>query len=336
MRADDMQWSTQSSASMAQIRIALDKNGKIQAYQADHSGPPMQDDRPIGALLAGLPTIDAPSPTNPSPLHRTTLNIADRWVYTEVANVAEAGHGTYQIGQRESAIAVGLRDHSMRTPIQFQQNFPRELAISEAAALAGADPIQFRIDHTKDERFKTILARLREESGWQTRPSPSPDARATDAKLTHGQGVSIMLRDNGYWACACHVAVTPETGVVKVERLTMVVDLGVVVNPLQLKRQVQAGSLMGVSQALHEEVTFDEGAVTSDNWASYPILTIAEMPELKVVIAARPEFGIYGQGSESANALAASAVAAAFFDATGKPARRIPLRPDYVKSVLAS
>ena len=151
-----------------------------------------------------------------------------------------------------------------------------------------------------------------------------------------GQGVSIMFRENGYWACACHIAVTPETGVVRVERLTMVVDPGVVVNPLQLKRQVEAGSLMGVSQALHEEVTFDDGAVTSDNWGAYPILTMAEMPQLKVVIAARPEFGVYGQGSESANALAAPAIAAAFFDATGKPARRIPLRPDYVKAMLAS
>lgn len=336
MRPDDMKWSTQSSTSMAQIRIGLDGRGRIQSYQADHSGPPMQDDRPIGAILAGLPTIDAPSPNNPSRLHSTTLGIADRWVYTDVPNVAEAGHGTYQIGQRESPIAVGLRDHSMRTPIQYQQNFPREVAISEAAALARADPIQFRIDHTKEERFKTILARLRTESGWETRPSPSPRARAKGSKITRGQGVSIMFRDNGHWACACHVAVNPETGEVKVERLTVVMDLGVVVNPLQLKRQVQAGSVMGVSQALHEEVTFDEGAVTSDNWAAYPILTIAEMPEIKVVIAARPEFGVYGQGSEGANALAASAIAAAFFDATGKPARRIPLKPDYVKAILAS
>ncbi len=336
MRPDDMQWSTQSSTSMSVISIALDKSGKIQAYQADHSGPPMQDDRPIGAVLAGLPTIEAPSPTNPSRLHSTTLGVADRWVYTGVPNVAEAGHGTYQIGQRESPIAVGLRDHSMRTPIQFQQNFPREIAISEAAALAGADSIQFRIDHTKEERFQTILARLREESGWDTRPSPSPSASAKGSSITRGRGVSIMLRDNGYWACACHVAVTPETGVVKVERLTIVVDPGVVVNPLQLKRQAQAGSLMGVSQALHEEVMFDEGAVTSTSWADYPILNIAEMPELKVVIAARPEFGVYGQGSEGANACAASAIAAAFFDATGKPARRIPLKPEYVKEMLAS
>jgi CO/xanthine dehydrogenase Mo-binding subunit len=145
-----------------------------------------------------------------------------------------------------------------------------------------------------------------------------------------------MLRDNGYWACACHVTVTPDTGKVKVDRLTIVADTGIAVNPLQLKRQVQAGCIMGLSEALHEEVSFDKGAITSVDWLSYPILTMAELPEIKVVIAPRPEFGVYGQGSESANALAAPAIAAAFFDATGKPARRFPLRPEYVKAMLES
>ena len=90
-----------------------------------------------------------------------------------------------------------------------------------------------------------------------------------------------------------------------------------------------------MGQALHEEVTFDEGAITATHWGSYPILTMGEMPELKVVIVDRPEVGHYGQGSESANALAAPAIAAAFFDATGRPARRIPLKPEYVKAMLA-
>jgi nicotinate dehydrogenase subunit B len=63
---------------------------------------------------------------------------------------------------------------------------------------------------------------------------------------------------------------------------------------------------------------------------------MAERPEVKVLLAPRPEFGIYGQGSESANALAAPAIAGAFFDATGKPARRIPLRPEYVKAMWAT
>ena len=336
MRHDDMQWSTQSHAALAAIRIALDDTGRIAAYEATHKSPPMQDDRLVGAILAGLPTIEAPKPAHPDGVHSAELNIADNWVYGAVPNVDEQGFGTFQIGQRESPIGVGLRDHSMRTPIQFQQNFPREVAISEAAALAGADPLQFRLDHVDNERFTVILNRLHVESGWETRPSPAPGHSATGDAPVRGRGVSIMLRDNGYWACACHVAVTPATGEVKVERLTIVVDLGIVVNPLQLKRQVQAGCTMGISEALHEELAFDKGAITSTDWLGYPILTMAELPEIKVVLAPRPEFGIYGQGSESANALAAPAIAAAFFDATGKPARRFPLRAEYVRQILAS
>jgi len=334
MRHDDMQWSTQSHAAIAEIRIALDERGRIAAYDATHRSPPMQDDRLIGAVLAGLPAIDAPKAGTTDFIHTAELSIADNWVYGNVPNVGEQGLGTYQVGQRESPIAVGLRDHSMRTPIQFQQNFPREVAISEAAALAGADPIQFRLDHVDNERFTVILNRLRVESGWEVRPSPSPAHGATGDKPVRGQGVSIMLRDNGYWACACQVLVTPSTGEVRVERLTIVVDPGIVVNPLQLKRQVQAGCTMGISEALHEEVGFDAGAITSTDWLGYPILTMAELPEIKVVLAPRPESGVYGQGSESANALAAPAIAAAFFDATGKPARRFPFRPEYVKKML--
>jgi nicotinate dehydrogenase subunit B len=336
MRQDDMLWSTQSSAMVADIKIMLDGAGKITSYQADHRGPPMQDDRLIGALLAGKPVIDAPGPDTSYGFQSGLLNVGDTWVYGTVPNVQEQGHGTYQLGEKESRTAIGLRDHSMRTPVQFQQNCPREIAISEAAALAGKDPLQFRLDHVDDERFKAILTRLRAESGWITRPSPAPKAKAMGKAVVRGQGVSIMLRDNGYWACAAQIAVTPSTGAVTVERITIVADPGIVVNPLQLKRQIQAGCLMGVSQALHEEVQFDTGAVTSADWSSYPILTMADMPELKVVIAGDAKAEIYGQGSESANALAAPAIAAAFFDATGKPARRIPLRPDYVKAMLAA
>ena len=143
-----------------------------------------------------------------------------------------------------------------------------------------------------------------------------------------------MLRSGTYWACVCQVAVTPSTGKVAVEKYAMAVDPGIVVNPMQLKRQVEGGAVMGISHALHEEMTFDESNVTSRDWRTYPILTMAEVPEMKVIILSRPDVGSYGGGSEAANALAASAIAAAFFDATGKVARRIPLKPAYVQSVL--
>jgi CO/xanthine dehydrogenase Mo-binding subunit len=123
---------------------------------------------------------------------------------------------------------------------------------------------------------------------------------------------------------------------VKVDRYTMVVEPGIVINPLQLKRQIQGGAIMGISQALHEEMQFDEGAITSRDWRSYPIATMADVPEMKVVILNHPEVGRAGGGSEAANALAMSAIAGAFFDATGKTPRRIPLRPEYVKGILSA
>ncbi|AXU20154.1 twin-arginine translocation pathway signal protein [Novosphingobium sp. THN1] len=335
MRADEMQWTTQSSCALADIAIKLDKDGRIAGYAAEHRVPPMQDDRLVGAILAGLPVIDSPAPVTKDLFQNGVNEMQDIWVYGNVPAVREKARSTWQIGEKESPIAVGLRDHSMRTPIQFQQNFPREVAMSEAAMLAGKDALQFRLDHVTDPRFKAIIEKLRTEADWDSRPSPAPGARANGKGVAKGRGMSIMLRDNGYWACAAHVAVTPETGEVRVERMTMVADVGIVINPLQLRRQIQAGCLMGVSQALHEEVSFDRGAITAADWASYPILTMAEAPEIKVVFETNLAAGNYGQGSESANALAGPAIAAAVLDATGKPVRRLPLRPEYVKAALA-
>jgi CO/xanthine dehydrogenase Mo-binding subunit len=333
MRADDIQWSTQSPAAFSDIQIAIDEKGRMAGYQADHYMPAMQDDRPVGAVIAGLPTMSAPD-VHSGGVTSTRNDISDPWIYAPVANVIEKGHGTFQVGQKASPIAVGLRDHSMRTPGQFQQNYPRELAISEAAALAGADAIQFRIDHANEERVVGVLKAVRDASGWDTRPSPHADLVSAGSTPVRGRGVSLMLRSGTYWACVCQIAVTPSTGAIVVEKYTIAVDPGIVINPMQLKRQVEGGAVMGISHALFEEVTFNESGVTSEDWNSYPIPTMADIPEIKVVLLHNPKVGAYGGGSEAANALAAPAIAAALHDATGKVLRRLPLKAAYVQAVL--
>ena len=75
-----------------------------------------------------------------------------------------------------------------------------------------------------------------------------------------------MFRSGTYWACVCQIAVTPSTGAIVVEKYTIAVDPGIVVNPAQLKRQVEGGAVMGISHALLEEVKFDESGITQDNW----------------------------------------------------------------------
>ncbi len=333
MRAEDLQWSTQSAAAFSDVQLALDEKGKLVGYEIDHYMPAMQDDRPIGAVIAGLPTMPAPEVESKS-VTSTVNRIADPWIYDRIPNVAERGHGTFQVGQKVSPLAVGIRDHSMRTPIQFQQNFPRELAVSEAAALAGADAIQFRIDHAKEERIIEVLKAVRDASGWDTRPSPQPHPVSTGSKPVQGRGVSLMFRAGTYWACVCRIVVTPSSGAIVVEKYTIAVDPGVVVNPMQLKRQVEGGAVMGISQALLEEAMFDESGITSRDWNTYPILKMADIPEIKVVLLNNPKVGAYGGGSEAANALAAPAIAAALHDATGKINRRLPLKRAYVQAFL--
>jgi CO/xanthine dehydrogenase Mo-binding subunit len=145
-----------------------------------------------------------------------------------------------------------------------------------------------------------------------------------------------MFRSGTYWACVCEIAVTPSTGAIAVDKYTIAVDPGIVVNPAQLKRQVEGGAMMGISHALYEEAMFDESGITSRDWSSYPIAKMTDTPEIKVVLIHDLKVGAYGGGSEAANALAAPAIAAALHDATGKVCRRLPLKRAYVQQLLKS
>jgi nicotinate dehydrogenase subunit B len=328
MRQEDFQWSTQSSTAFSDVQIGLGSEGNLTAFEIDHYMPAMQDDRLVGAILAGLPTI--PAPNENGAVIGVRNDAHDPWIYDGTPAVLERAHGTLQIGQKSSPLGVGLRDHSMRTPGQYQQNFPRELAITEAAVLAGVDPLQFRIQHAREKRAIAVLESVRDASGWKPRAEPP----GTINGVKKGQGVSALYRNGTYWACVANIAVDMSSGAIKVEKMTVAVDPGIVVNPLQLKRQVEGGTVMGVSMTLFEELRFDESGVTTSDWRTYPIATMADLPEIKVVLINRPEVGKYGQGSEAANALATSAIAGAFLDATGKAARRLPLKRDYIQTLL--
>jgi len=227
----------------------------------------------------------------------------------------------------------GLRGNIMRTPGQRQQNFALEGLINEAAAAANADPIQFRLDHTTDERLINILKATAKAAGWEPRSSPHSQARKTGSTPVNGRGVCVMLRENAYWVGIAEITVVPDTGVIHVSRFTIGGEPGKIINPRQFGLCMKSGVVMGLSEALKEEVTFDKSRVTSTNWDRYKILTMEEMPEIKIVPLSRNDKN-FGGGSEGANAVCPPAVTAAFFDATGIQARRIPLSPAYVTTLL--
>jgi len=341
MRWDDMQWSTQHPPAFSNVQGGLDSSGKLVAFQADHYMPAMQDDRMVGALLAGLPTLTAPTVAPyPGTFGSTVNSISDPWVYDKVPNAQQRAFGTNQVGTDPSApdfnTQIGLRDHSMRTPAQRQQNFAQESMMNELAAAAKADPLQFRLDNMSSPRLTAVIDKLKEVSGWETRPSPSAKASTTGSTAIIGQGASVMLRSNAYWACAVKVSVVPKTGKVRVLNVTTVVEPGIAINPRQLQRNAEGGTVMGVSETLHEQVVFTKSKITSTDWVSFPILRINELPDIKVVVMNNPSVGGYGGAGEGPNGFVAAAIASAVFDATGKQPRSLPLVPKYIRALLSA
>jgi CO/xanthine dehydrogenase Mo-binding subunit len=318
---EDLAWSSVSPAWVSDMAAALDTNGHIVALHSAQYSPHMMDPRPLGALLAGMPAATS-KPGN---------WVATEWPYDKIVNRLEDTYGMPNLAG-DSANG-GLRGNIMRTPGQRQQNFALEGLINEAAAAAGTDPIEYRLAHTTDERLINLLHATAKAANWEKRPSPHRGARRTSSIPVEGRGVCVMIRENAYWVGIAEIAVVPTTGAVHVTKFTIGVEPGKILNPRQLDRCMKSGVVMGLSETLKEEVTFDTKKVTSTDWNNYKILTMEETPEIKVMQLSRDDKG-FGGGSEAANAIVPPAVTAAFFDATGVNARRLPLTPQYLVPLL--
>lgn len=318
---EDMAWSTVSPGWVCDVKCALDPNGRVTALHLASYSPHQFDARLLGAVLAGMPVSTS----------KAKNWVSTEWAYEKIQDRLEEAFGMPNLAAKSAY--GGLRGNIMRTPGQRQQNFAVEGLMNEAAAATKADPVQFRLDHTSEKRLIDTINATAKAAGWEARPSPHPSARKTGSDPVTGRGISVIVRSNAYWAGIAEVQVIPETGAVKVTKFTIGVDPGKIINPRQLDRCMKSGVVMGLSEALKEEVTFDESKVTSTNWSRYQILTMEETPEIKVVQISRDDKG-FGGGSEAANALVPPAVAAAIFDATGVPVRRLPMTPGYLAGLM--
>ena len=134
---------------------------------------------------------------------------------------------------------------------------------------------------------------------------------------------------------AMDVTVDPASGRIAVTRVVCAHDCGLIVNPDALKNQIEGCIIQTISRTLHEEVAFNRSRVTSDDFASYPILKFPEVPAVEVILVDRPDQPLMGAG-EAATAPVAAAIGNAVFDATGIRLRTVPLTAERVKAALAS
>jgi nicotinate dehydrogenase subunit B len=201
----------------------------------------------------------------------------------------------------------------------------RETALDELAELAGMDPVSFRERIlAKNPRLAAVMRAAVQKAGW------TPGVGST------GQGVGIGLdfQDDTYVAEVARVAVDRATGKVRVERVDVAIDCGLVVNPDAARCQIEGSVVMqGTSSALKEEIRFAGGKVLTHSFAAYGPVTFREAPTVEVVFVedkAQPPRGI----GEPAVGGVPAAISNAIYDAVGVRLRDLPFRPDRVLAAL--
>lgn len=196
--------------------------------------------------------------------------------------------------------------------------FAIESAIDELAALAGHDPLQFRLLNLDPQhaRLKTCLEQVADRAAWMERPR-------SGAGLGRGLACGIY-KDNSYAAVIAEVAVAAD-GAVRVVRLHCVQDSGLVVNPDQVRAQIEGNLLWGIGMVLSESLPIEQGRVAAYTFADYPIPKLDEMPVIDIAMIAPPQAPPAGAGETAMVCVAA--VSNAIAAATGRRVGTLPYRP---------
>jgi nicotinate dehydrogenase subunit B len=313
-RADEHGWDPKGPPTVVDIHGGLDAGGTVVAWQSEFWIPKLTaitDGVPlIAATLAGLPQKAALNPGN------VFQNSAPSYTFPNAHAVCHRLETT------------PFRPSWIRTPGRMQNTYANESFMDELAAAAGADPIEFRLRHMNDQRGIAVLKAVAARAKWTPRPSPR---KGTPSGA--GRGVSYVKYENArtYVAAVAEVEADRARGGIRVKRVVVAHDCGLVINPDGVKAQIEGNVIQTVSRTLKEELKFDRSRVTSVDWVTYPILTFPEVPEVEIELIDRPNDPPWGAG-EPAAAVIPSAISNAVFDAIGVRLRTVPFTPERVKA----
>ncbi len=202
--------------------------------------------------------------------------------------------------------------------------FAVESFVDEMAHAAGKDPLEFRLNMLKENpRAAGVLKKVADKGGWG---KPGPKG--------FGRGIAVRFCYGSYVAQLAEVSVDKENGVIKVHRMVSAIDPGQVVNTDSVVAQIEGATIMAISVALKERISFKNGGVATSSFNDYPMLTMSEIPRIEGhIITNNDKIGGVG---EPCVPPVAPAIANAVFAATGIRVRSLPLGPNIVKKALAN
>jgi CO/xanthine dehydrogenase Mo-binding subunit len=314
MRADEHGWDPKGPPTLLDMRAGLEAGGTISAWESELFIPNGIAGfvALVGADHAGLNSLGQLSPGGV---------INDLAIPYAIPNVKTTAH------RLES---TPLKPAWIRSPGRMQNTFANECFLDEIAVAVGVDPLELRLQYLHDPRGEELLERLAALSNWRLRSKSD-----RQGEVVTGRGLAYVKYElvRTYVGVVAEVQVNTQSGEIAAKRFHIAHDCGQIINPDGLRNQIEGNVIQTVSRVLKEEVKFDRSMVTSLDWASYPILTFPEVPEVVMDLIDRPNEVPWGGGEPTA-AVVPSAIANAVFDATGVRLRSVPFTPSKVKAAL--
>jgi len=216
-----------------------------------------------------------------------------------------------------------LIEHSMRNPhiipgfwrgVNVNHNaLYIESFMDELAHAVGQDPLEFRRKlMAKHPKHLAALNAVAEKIGWGT-PAPQGIYR----------GLAQYMGYGSYVAAAAEISVT-DGSKIKVHRIVAATDPGYAVNPAQIERQIAGSFVYGLTGLFYGGCTVKDGRIEQTNFDTYNSMRINEMPKVESIV--MPSGGFWGGVGEPTICVAGPAVLNAYFAATGRRIRSVPLR----------
>jgi nicotinate dehydrogenase subunit B len=321
MRDDEFAWAPFGPGMAMRVEAALASDGKIVDWSYDvwsnsHAMRPGQAGgvNLLAAWDLSTPFVKSPAPHIPQPFGDGDRNAVP----------------FYELPRKEIRnhllLDAPVRNGSFRTLGSHGNIFAIESFMDELADVAGSDPLAFRLAHLRDPRARAVLQAAVDRAGWTA-------GKKGDGRNGRGLAFCRYKSIGMYAAAVVDVDVDRKTGIIRVPRVVMAADIGIVVNPDGAKNQLEGGIIQAVSLTLKEQVVFDRREITSRDWSGYPILAFSEAPSVEVVLMERSDASL-GAG-EGALPPTSAALANAFAHATGRRLRELPMTPERVKASLS-
>ena len=212
-----------------------------------------------------------------------------------------------------SAVRSNIPVGPHRAPGSNSNSFMIEQMVDELALAGGWDPLDWRIKMTEgNEPWQRVLLAMKEKAGFRT-----------DLPKGEGMGVAVF-ESHGSICAACATVSVSRRGRLYVEKVSVFVNSGYVINPLNVREQIESAVVYELGTAMFGGLDIRDGRVRNTNFDSYNVMRIGDMPEVEVHLALS-EDGWWGGIGEPGGPPVPPAVANAIFFATGKRIRTTPM-----------